>query len=144
VEVNVSTLADIDVRVESSSGNIEPLLHEIRHALMRVTEGGEGTTIDLGSLPLAPGEERRIEDLLGKGEVCAELDALGPTMVQETRYSGVWYITHRNTEQEVVARFIEVTRMPELLLSQCADMQHGIEQLERQLGIANGAAVQQM
>jgi hydrogenase-1 operon protein HyaF len=144
VEVGVSALENINVRVESSSGNIEPLLHEIRHALMRVTEGGDGTTIDLGSLPLAPGEENRIEDLLGKGEVRAELDALGPTLVQETRYPGVWFITHRNTEQEVVARFIQVTRMPELLLSQSADMQRGLDELGRQLNIADGAAMQEM
>jgi hydrogenase-1 operon protein HyaF len=138
----VSALENISVRIESSSGNIEPLLHEIRHALLRVADGGAGTSIDLGSLPLAPGEEGRIEELLGKGEVRAELDALGPTLVQESRYPGVWFITHRNTEDEVVARFIEVTRMPELLLSQTADMRRAVAELGRQLDIADGAAMQ--
>ena len=136
--VNVmSALEDIEVRVEAASGNITPLLHEIRHALRRVAQGGEGTTIDLGSLPLAPGEEKRIEDLLGRGEVRAELDALGPTVVQETHYPGVWFITHRNTEQEVVARFIEVTRMPELLLAQSEDMRRAVSELDSQLPGAN-------
>jgi hydrogenase-1 operon protein HyaF len=88
-------------------------LHEIRHALQRVAQGKEGTVIDLRRLPLAPGEEERIETELGKGEVRAELDALGPTLVQETSYAGVWLVTHRNKENEIVARFIEVTRMPE-------------------------------
>ncbi len=132
--VNImSALEGIAVRVEAASGNITPLLHEIRHALRRVAQGGEGTTIDLGSLPLAPGEEKRIEDLLGQGEVRAELNALGPTVVQETRYPGVWYITHRNTEQEVVARFIEVTRMPELLLAQSEDMRRAVSELDSKL-----------
>jgi len=132
--VNImSALEGIAVRVEAASGNITPLLHEIRHALRRVAQGGEGTTIDLGSLPLAPGEEKRIEDLLGQGEVRAELNALGPTVVQETRYPGVWFITHRNTEQEVVARFIEVTRMPELLLAQSEDMRRVVSELDSKL-----------
>ncbi|HEX9852517.1 MAG TPA: hydrogenase expression/formation C-terminal domain-containing protein, partial [Woeseiaceae bacterium] len=101
----MSALEGIAVRVEAMSGNVMPLLHEIRHALRRVAEGGQGTTIDLGSLPMAPGEDKRIEEMLGQGEVRAELNALGPTLVQETRYPGVWFITHRNTEQEVIARF---------------------------------------
>ncbi|HSD71027.1 MAG TPA: hydrogenase expression/formation C-terminal domain-containing protein [Woeseiaceae bacterium] len=134
----VSALQDIPVRVEAASGNVTPLLHEIRHALRRVAQGGEGTTIDLGSLPLAPGEEKRIEDLLGQGEVRAELSALGPSVVQETRYPGVWFITHRNTEQEVVARFIEVTRMPELLFAQSDDMRRAVSELDRKLSGGNG------
>lgn len=129
----MSALESIAIRVEAASGNVTPLLHEIRHALRRVAEGGQGTTIDLGSLPLAPGEEKRIEDLLGQGEVRAELSALGPTVVQETRYPGVWFITHRNTGQEVVARFIEVTRMPELLLAQSEDMRRAVSELDRKL-----------
>lgn len=136
----MSALDSIAVRVEAMSGNVMPLLHEIRHALVRVAGGGQGTTIDLGSLPMAPGEDKRIEDLLGQGEVRAELNALGPTVVQETRYPGVWFITHRNTEQEVVARFIEVTRMPELLLAQSEDMRRAVSELDRKLNGGNGEA----
>ena len=134
----MSALEGIAVRVEAMSGNVMPLLHEIRHALRRVAEGGQGTTIDLGSLPMAPGEDKRIEEMLGQGEVRAELNALGPTVVQETRYPGVWFITHRNTEQEVVARFIEVTRMPELLLAQADDMRRAVNELGRTLDNGKG------
>jgi len=129
----VSTLDVIPVNTEILTGNVEPLLHEVRHALRRLANGGDGTVIDLQSLPLAPGEEGRIEELLGKGEVRAELDALGPSVVQETSYPGVWLVTHRNTEQAVVGRFIEVTHMPELLKSQQADIEQGISRLEHQL-----------
>ena len=73
----MSALDAIAVTTEIETGNVKPLLHEIRHALARLEEGGEGTVIDLQSLPLAPGEERRIEETLGKGEVSAELNALG-------------------------------------------------------------------
>jgi len=125
-----------------------PLLHEIRHALLRLSanpgddepEGGTAastervtTVIDLRSLPLAPGEEEHIETLLGVGEVRAELDALGPTIAQETRIPGVWVVTHRNASDEIVAKFIEVTRMPAILLSQDEDIRRGVDQLNEEL-----------
>ncbi len=129
----MSTLDTIPVSAEAATGNVEPLLHEIRHALRRLAEGKAGTTIDLKRLPLAPGEEERIEATLGVGEVRAEVDALGPTLIQETSYPGVWLITHKNTDNVVVARFIEVTYIPELLRSQQADVDAGIARLEDEL-----------
>ena len=130
----MSSLDTIPVTTEVATGNVEPLLHEIRHALKRLAGGEEGTTIDLKGLPLAPGEEERIESTLGVGEVRAEVDALGPTLIQETSYPGVWLITHKNADDVVVARFIEVTYIPELLRSQQADIDAGIVRLESALG----------
>ena len=63
----MSSLEAIPIDVEATTGNVEPLLHEIRHALKRLAEGEEGTVIDLRGLPLAPGEEERIEAALGEG-----------------------------------------------------------------------------
>ena len=124
----------IPVSTETATGNVEPLLHEIRHALRRLADGKEGTTIDLKRLPLAPGEEERIERTLGAGEVQAQVDALGPTLIQETSYPGVWLITHKNADDVVVARFIEVTFIPDMLRSQPADIIDGIARLEDELG----------
>ncbi len=135
----MNSLDAIKVKVEPATGNVEPLLHEIRHALRRVADGKEGTVIDLRSLPLAPGEEQRIEGVLGEGEVRAELNALGKTVIQETSYPGVWLVTHHNAEQAVVARFIDVTRMPELLKSQREDIKRGISRLENELAVFNKA-----
>ena len=129
----MSSLDKIPVTTEVATGNVEPLLHEIRHALKRLASGEEGTTIDLKSLPLAPGEEERIEATLGIGEVRAEVDALGPTLIQETSYPGVWLTTHKNADDAVVARFIEVTYIPELLRSQPEDIDAGIDRLENEL-----------
>ena len=53
----MSSLDAIAVNIEAATGNIPPLLHEIRHALTRLAQGEAGTSIDLRSLPLAPGEE---------------------------------------------------------------------------------------
>ena len=135
----MTSLDGIAVKIESATGNVEPLLHEIRHALKRVADGKEGTIIDLRSLPLAPGEEERIEAVLGQGEVRAEFDTLGSTVFQETAYAGVWLVTHRNAEQAVLTRFIEVTQMPELLKSQQADIERGISRLENQLSVRSKA-----
>lgn len=129
----MSALDSIAVQAEYETGNVMPLLHEIRHALERLLQGEDGTVIDMRSLPLAPGEEKRIEDALGKGEVQAELDALGPTTILETSYPGVWLITHRNTEDEVIGRFIEVTHFPSLLESQPEDIRSGLTALGNKL-----------
>ena len=129
----MSSLDAIAVNIEAATGNVPPLLHEIRHALERLARGEPGTVIDLRSLPLAPGEEERIEAILGRGEVRAELDSLGKTVVQETTYPGAWLVTHRNVDDAIVAKFIEVTRMPDILMSQQQDIERGISQLERKL-----------
>jgi len=129
----VSSLDSIAINVEAATGNVRPLLHEIRHALTRLANGEDGTVIDLRSLPLAPGEDEQLNALLGKGEVRAEVDALGPTVIQETLFSGVWFITHCNAEGATVARFIEVTRVPELLMSQQEDIDAGIRRLQQEL-----------
>lgn len=119
--------------IETNTGNDILILHEIRHALQRLLESGETTTIDLRSLPMAPGEEAVIEAELGVGELRITLDALGPSTITETRFSGVWLITHFNAEEEILGKFIEVTRIPELIIAQTEDMEHGLEQLQSKL-----------
>ena len=106
-------------------GNVKPLLNEIIHALDRLLDNDEPTVIDLASLPFAPGELEELESALGHGELNAELDALGKSLIRETAYPGVWWLEHRNTAGEVVGRYIEITRSPEILMSQDADIGAG-------------------
>ncbi len=122
-----STLTELPVETESyETGNVLPLLHEIRHALQRLIETGEATVIDLRSLPMAPGEEARIEQTLGRGEVEATLNALGPTQIHETSMPGVWWIVHYNEDEVVIGKFIEIARVPSILEAQTEDMRAGI------------------
>ena len=118
---------------ENLTYNVQPLLHEIRHALATLLDAGEDTVIDLRSLPLAPGEEQKLLDKLGQGEIYARLHALGPTEIIETRYPGVWVVVHFNNDNEVIGKFIEVCAIPELLCSQQEDIRQGLEQLQTQL-----------
>ena len=134
-------LKSIGVRVEPTSVeeidaftlNVVPLLHEVKHALQRLLETGEPTTIDLGSIPLAPGEFEKIDAALGTGEVKVVLEAMGPSQIYETQFSGVWRVTHFNAANEVVGRFIEVTRIPDILLAQEPDVRVGLDLLTRKL-----------
>ncbi len=132
--MNEPTLEQFNIQIGSElTHNVQPLLHEIRHALRELIDTGEPHIIDLRTIPLAPGEEEKIIALLGRGEVQAQLDALGQSEIYETQYKGVWLITHLNTENSIVGRFIEVTLMPEILKSQLHDMQSSLTQLEKEL-----------
>lgn len=113
--------------------NVQPILHEIRHALRKLIDSGESSIIDLRSIPLAPGEEDTIINTLGCGEVHARLNALGPSEIVETRFAGVWLITHYNEDNSIIGRFIEITALPDILKSQAEDMELALAQLESEL-----------
>ena len=133
----MSCLTDTNpLRVEAAASlthNVQPLLHEIRHALVKLLDDGGHTVIDIRSLPLAPGEEEQLLDELGQGEVYARLHALGPTEIVETRYPGVWVVVHFNNDNEVIGKTIEICDIPELLRSQQEDIRLGLGQLQSQL-----------
>ena len=103
-------------------GNVRPILNEVLHAIDRLLETDEPTTIDLAGLPFGPGELEHLEASLGTGELEAKLDALGTSRIRETAYPGVWWLEHRNAFDEVVGRYLEITRTPEILSSQDADI----------------------
>lgn len=113
--------------------NALPLLHEIRHALKKLLEDGESTTIDLHAIPFGPGDEDRLLSVLGDGEVSATVDALGLSHIKETRYPGVWLIDHRNPENERIAFQIVIAAVPDILSSQQGDIQDALEHLSKTL-----------
>ena len=115
------------------TGNVPPLLHEIRHALRNLLDNGETTTIDLRGLPMAPGEQQQLLEILGKGEVSAHLEALGKSEIIESSYAGVWLIIHYNNNGEVMGEFIEITRMPAILKAQASDMEESLAALQMKL-----------
>ena len=113
-------------------GNVRPLLSEVLHAVDRLLDTGEPTTIDLAGRPFGPGELEHLEATLGTGELAAELDALGKSRIRETAYPGVWWLEHRNAHDEIVGRYIEITHVPEILTSQDADIAAGRARLGEQ------------
>jgi len=113
-------------------GNVRPILVEVMHAIDRLLATGEPTTIDLASLPFGPGELEHLEVTLGTGELSAKLDALGSSRIRETAFPGVWWLEHRNAFDEIVGRYLEITRTPEILSSQDVDIVAGRARLEDQ------------
>ena len=113
---------DIPVQLGAAHGNVRPILSEVLHALDKLLDDDVPTTIDLAGLPFGPGELEKLEAALGEGELVARLDALGTSHIRETAYPGVWWVEHRNVNDEITGRYIEVTRFPEILSSQDADI----------------------
>jgi len=112
------------------TGNLIPLLHEIRHALERWLREGHSHVIDLHSLPMSPDEQRQLLDLLGEGEVSASLSALGNSEVIETAFAGVWRVTHYNDDDVLVGHFIEICQAPDILKSHPDDGRLALKQLD--------------
>jgi len=140
----VPGLASIPVSVEPTGasprawGNSLPILHEIRHGLIRLAESGERTLIDLNAMPFGPGDEDRLIGLLGRGEVEAKIDALGPTRVWETAVPGVWLIDHRNLEDQRLALHIEIAMVPEILRTQPEDARDAVSKLDACIEAGSG------
>ena len=117
----MSGLNDIPIIVSEEAGNpawtgnVVPILNEVRHALSLLASSGETTLIDLTAIPFGPGEREDLMQILGKGEIDATLRALGESHIRETAYPGVWLITHLSPQGAELTTHIEVTRSPTLL-----------------------------
>lgn len=119
------------------STNAAALLHEIAALLDSLSQTGEGGSVQLNGLPLLPGDYEALQEALGEGELNAELQALGPTQVRETALHGVWWVTHRNSAQEIVAESIEVTRCPAILQTPAEDVSEAAQRLRDSLQAAS-------
>ena len=116
-----------------TTGNVVPLLHEVRHALNTLVHQQTPTVIDLRRIPLSAEDEQKLETFLGIGEVKATVSALGPTLLQESRYPGVWVETHYNEHDEVMGKFITIATVPSILMAQDVDMEVGFLRLTHDL-----------
>ena len=112
-------------------GNALPILHEIRHGLERLAASGEPTVIDLRAIPFGPGDEARLLERLGRGEVEASIHALGETLIRETAIPAVWLLDFLNAEGERIALHLEIARVPGLLLTQPEDLAEAPARLDQ-------------
>jgi len=136
----MSGLDDIGVRIETGFGarpletaNARALLSELEAALQALLKTGREHSVDLRSLPLLPGELDYLRETLGRGEVRAELDMLGRSEIRETAIRGVWWVTHWNTLDEVMAEFLEVSFCPDILRAQRDDVRDSLQVLNARL-----------
>ncbi len=127
----MSKLDSIPVRLEvprQDAGAVDialSLLSEISAMLDALIASGRTGCIDLQRQPLSSRELARLRDILGRGELTAELNSLGPTRIVETAVSGVWWITHYREDGRALGEFIEVTTCPDLLVTPAEDLPSG-------------------
>ncbi|MBN8759832.1 MAG: hydrogenase expression/formation protein [Thiobacillus sp. 65-69] len=112
------------------TGNAPPLLGEVRDRVRRLLERGEASAIDLSALPLTPADLDWLRHRLGTGELGATLRTQGESSFDETACAGVWWVMHRNEQGAVIAQFIEVAFVPELVQAQPGDVADGLRYLE--------------
>ena len=67
-----------------ATGMARSVLTEIGNLLVALSESGQAGSIDLRSLPLTYADREQLLELLGPGEVTAELDVAGRSTVRET------------------------------------------------------------
>lgn len=140
----MTSLSDIPVRVEAGAaapagdpgglgGGVMAILHELLALLERLEADGTSGAVDLFSMPMVPGDRERLREALGEGELTATFDSAGVSTIRETGVAGIWWIEHRDPEDKIVADLIEVTTVPELLVSQPAEVRRGARQLRQRL-----------
>jgi len=120
---------------------VRPLLSELEHALVRLLATGEETSIDLRRLPLTAADEAELDEFLGRGEIRAMLDLMGPTEIHETRFAGIWRAIHHNVTGELLGKYLLVTYCPEILAAPVPDVERGIADLRDALASPASNAV---
>ena len=58
------------------------------------------------------------------------IDQATEAEILETGIAGVWLVTHYNTEEEILGRYIEICRIPAILESQDQDIEYGLDEME--------------
>lgn len=134
----MSGLEGIPVHVEAPDlsgtvGNVRAILAELETALHELLNGGREHSIDLRSLPFAPGELDYLREVLGAGEVRIEIEALGKSRINETAVRGVWWVTHYNALDDRMAEFLEISFCPDLVRAHRDDVRESLELLNTRL-----------
>ena len=109
------------------------ILAEIGQLLEALSANGEAGSIDLRSLPMTDADREQLEELLGRGEVQADLDLAGASEVWETSYAGVWWIRHKGAGDKIASEEIAVTAVPEILITHPVDIEAAATRLRDDL-----------
>lgn len=118
---------------DRATGMALSVLAEIGRMLEALSESGQAGAIDLRSLPLSDVDRAQLEEVLGRGEVRAELELAGNSEVWETTYPGVWWIRHRGAGDKIATEEISVCAIPEILITHPVDIKAAAGRLREEL-----------
>lgn len=119
--------------VTEPAPRVRALLAEIAQLVDGLARNGGDARVDLRSPPLTPQERTELEEALGRGAVSARVNAARKTDVRETHFPGVWWVTHHDEREAVVAEFIEVCAVPEILATPAEDIARGLAELRARM-----------
>ena len=130
----MSGLDSIPVITEGArTENLKPLLREIEQALRELIDDARETVIDLAAMPFSAQDEQDLKSYLGSGEVIATMNAFGPTSIEETGVSGVWWVEHKNAEGKRLTLHLEITRIPAIMMTPADDLNEALARLRSSL-----------
>jgi len=118
---------------DRATGMALSVLAEVGRMLEALSESGQAGAIDLRSLPLSDTDRAQLEEVLGRGEVRAELELAGNSEVWETTYPGVWWIRHRGAGDKIATEEISVCSIPEILITHPVDIKAAAGRLREEL-----------
>ncbi|MBK7662643.1 MAG: hydrogenase expression/formation protein [Sterolibacteriaceae bacterium] len=136
VRVDLGATPTTDARGISAAGLA--ILYEIETLLEQYQAFGQNGSIDLRWLSLLPGDLDRLHEMLGTGEVSAQVDALGISTARETAIQCVWWVEHYGPDGESHGQWIEITEVPSLLRSDRASIAYGLETLRDRISSFSG------
>ncbi len=128
----MSGLDQIEVAVESpeSPEMVRSILAEIGSRIEHYLHDGTRGEIDLQGLPLSAADRQHLQQMLGVGEVTMTLDVMGQSEIRETAFPGVWWVTHRDGEERVVAQLIEIAEIPRIIVPDRLEMEQAVVRLK--------------
>jgi len=136
----IARLSDIPVKVMGGatgtvSGGLIAILWEITEMLKRLAQYDEPAAIDLRSLPFSSNDYQRLRESFGDGELEITLNIDYLSRVRETGYAGVWWVEHLNPEDELVAELLEITNIPEIVVTERDEVERSARRLRSRLSL---------
>jgi hydrogenase-1 operon protein HyaF len=120
-------------QTENTTGMARSILAEVARMLADLADRGTTGSINLRSLPLTEADREQLEELLGRGEVTAELELAGRSTVWETAYAGAWWIRHRGAGDKIASEEIAICPVPEILITHPADIESAALRIKKDL-----------
>lgn len=124
----------IDTVDNASRGdNAHALLHEIVKLLEQLLKNDEPSHIDLRAIPLGQEDMQMLADVLGEGDINAEVLEPANTRISATGIPGVWWVVQLDESEQVISEFIEINYCPEALIILSEDIRDGRQALKARL-----------